>query len=72
MVGGIEVLGSFRANPTPSKVSIQQGRLTDSNTMVGSTMPVDYKVVARRVTLAATPSGKLWAVTDTGMILEWK
>ena len=72
VVGGIEVLGSFRANPTPSKVRIQQGQLTDSNTVIWITMPVDYRAVARRVTLAATPSGKLWAVTDTGIILEWK
>ena len=72
VIGGIEVLGSFRANPTPSKVRIQQGQLTDSNTVIWMSMPVDYKAVARRVTLASTPSGKLWAVTDTGMILEWK
>ncbi len=72
VAAGIEVLGSFRANPTPSKVQIQQGYIAESNAVIWRTMAVDYKAVARRVTLAATPSGKLWAVTDTGMILEWK
>ena len=72
VIAGVDAVGSFRGNPLPSKVTILRGTFSDGGTVIWQSMPVDYKAVARRVTLAATPSGKLWAATDTGMILEWK
>lgn len=72
VIGGVEALGSFRANPIPSKVHILQGTLSENNKIVWLEMPVDYRAVARRVVIAGSPSGKLWAATDSGMILEWK
>jgi len=35
-----------------------------------SEMPVDYRAVARRVTLATAGADNIWAATDTGMILK--
>ncbi len=70
VVGGIEAFGSIRANPIPSKVRILTGQVEGLQTPVWVQMPVDYRAVAHRVHLARTPSGKLFAATDTGMILE--
>ncbi len=71
-IGGTETIGSFRANPTPSKVHILRAQLSKNQTAIWEEMPVDYRAVAHRVIVTGSPSGKLWAATDAGMILEWK
>jgi len=43
--------------------------LKSSNLKVWEEMPVDYRAVAQRATLAAPDEHHLWVATDTGMIL---
>ncbi len=53
------------ALPVPSKVRASfSANLTD-----WTEVPVDYRAVAERITLATTPSGRVFAALDTGTIL---
>lgn len=64
-LAGVEVPGTMRL-PVPGKVRIIRSRdLTN-----WTTMKVDYRASATRVTLARSPSGELLAATDGGMILK--
>jgi hypothetical protein len=66
LIAGYEPLGELRSVPVPGKV-----RILKSNDMrEWQEMDVDYRAVARNVTLAASPDGSFWAATDTGMLLK--
>ncbi|MFN7920559.1 MAG: hypothetical protein U0Q16_10715 [Bryobacteraceae bacterium] len=58
--------GSLRQLPIPGKVKM----LRSADLAKWEEVPVDYRAVARRVTLGAGRSGPVIAVTDTGMILR--
>jgi hypothetical protein len=48
-----------------------QGDLTyGSSSIIWRETEVDYRAVARRLVLAASPGGLLWAATDTGIIMK--
>jgi hypothetical protein len=51
--------------PVPTKVSI----LFSSNLTDWEKLPVDYRAVAEKITLAVTPSAGVFAALDTGTIL---
>ena len=70
VLAGIEAVGSLHSNPIPSKVKILKGQVEGKEAVLWVPIPVDYRAVAHRVHLARTPSGQLFAATDTGMILE--
>ena len=66
LLAGYEPLGELHSVPVPGKVKIVK-----SNDMKDwREIDVDYRAVARSVTLAASPDGSFWAATDTGMILK--
>ncbi len=65
-LGAIEHFGNLQQLPIPRKVKIIRSEDIDHWTE----MPVDYRAIARRVTLATAGAGNLWAATDTGMILK--
>ena len=64
-LAAIEPPGTMLHSPIPGKLKI----LKSGNLDLWEEMPVDYRAVARRATLAAAGS-RMWAATDTGMILE--
>ena len=66
LLAGFEPLGELHSVPVPGKVKIVK-----SNDMkIWQEVDVDYRAVARNVTLAAAPDGTFWAATDTGIILK--
>lgn len=70
VIAALEVPG-LRTLPIPQKVRFYEATLDPSTlSVVWDRAEVDYRVTARRVSLARKPSGELWAVTDTGMILR--
>lgn len=70
LVAGIEN-AALRALPVPQKVRIYEATVNDSTTTaIWTTIPVDYRAVAKRVSLGLSPNGVGWAVTDSGMILK--
>jgi hypothetical protein len=65
-LAGIEPVGNLGLqSPVPGKVKILQS----ANLEEWNEMDVDYRAVARRVTLAIAGED-VWAATDTGMILR--
>jgi len=66
LLAGFEPVGSLHQLPVPGKVRI----LGSEDLRTFHEFPVDYRAVARRVWLAAPPSGPPLAATDTGMILR--
>lgn len=69
-LGVIQVPYEVRGAPIPGRVKIL--RSSDSGLKNWSTVAVDYRASANRVSLTAAPDGALWAVTDAGMILSLK
>ena len=65
MLAAIEPPGASNQVPIPGKLKM----LKSSNLKVWEEMPVDYRAVAQRATLAAPDGQHLWVATDTGMIL---
>jgi hypothetical protein len=63
-LAGVQTPGAIRL-PVPGKVRILRSR--DSQWVEDQ---ADYRAVANRIYLAASPSGQLIAATDTGMILR--
>lgn len=70
-IAGSEVSGSMRSVPIPGKVKILRTKnfLADGE-VAWEELEVDYRAVARRVMLATSPEGAVWAATDSGMILK--
>ena len=66
LLGGYEPLGELHSAPVPGKLKI----IKSDNMKDWQEMDVDYRAVARNVTLAAGPDGSCWAATDTGIILK--
>jgi photosystem II stability/assembly factor-like uncharacterized protein len=64
-LGAVEQVGKVQL-PVPAKVKI----IKTENGSDWTEMAVDYRAVARRVTLAAAGPNDVWAATDTGMILK--
>lgn len=61
----------LRSLRLPSKVVIREAPISPNGEVKSYVdHEVDYRASARRVQLAATPGGQLWAVTDSGMILR--
>ena len=70
VVSGVDATG-LRTLPIPQKVRFLEAVIQEgSANFVWTKMDVDYRVIARRVQLARQPNGRLWAVTDSGMILR--
>jgi hypothetical protein len=62
---------TLRSLPVPQKIRISEAVLhNEALSTIWVAHEVDYRAVAKRVTLAAAPDGRLFAVTDTGMILR--
>jgi Photosynthesis system II assembly factor YCF48 len=66
LLAGYEPLGELHSVPVPGKVKI----VKSNDMQTWQEMDVDYRAVARNVTLAASPDGSFWAATDTGIILK--
>ena len=66
VVAGFEPPGRLAWTPIPGKVRLYLS--TDLTSWYE--FPVDYRAVARRVRLAVVDDDRIWAVTDTGMILR--
>ncbi|HZO54391.1 MAG TPA: hypothetical protein VFB63_16885, partial [Bryobacteraceae bacterium] len=66
LIAGVESLGRLRTAPIPGKVHILRGNLLGN----WSEMEVDYRATARRVRLTQSPTGQLFACTDSGAILH--
>ncbi len=66
IIAGYEPLGELHNVPVPGKVKI----LKSVDLKTWEEMDVDYRAVARSVTLAGAPDGTFWAATDTGIILK--
>lgn len=70
LVAGIQN-AALRALPVPQKVRIVEATVNESSTTaIWTSIPVDYRAVAKRVALGLSPNGVGWAVTDAGMILK--
>lgn len=67
IVAGYAPVGQLHQLPIPGKVRIQQ---TTDGGVTWTDMDVDYRAVAKRVTLAYGSTGPVFAATDTGMILR--
>jgi hypothetical protein len=63
---GLEPPGRIAHSPVPGRVKV----LVSKDLEKWTEMPVDYRAVARAVSLAAAPDGQVWIATDTGMILH--
>ncbi|MBN8733805.1 MAG: hypothetical protein J0L64_24935 [Acidobacteria bacterium] len=66
LLAGYETPGRLRTAPIPGKVHILHGDASGKWTPT----PVDYRATARNVRLVPSPSGAVFALTDTGMILR--
>ena len=64
-LGGFEPVGTMSETPVPGRVVL----LHSADLKKWEGVAVDYRAVAKRVTLAAS-GNELWAATDTGMILK--
>jgi hypothetical protein len=64
-LAAIEPPGTLLHSPIPGKLKI----LKSGNLDLWEEMPVDYRAIARRATLAAA-GPRMWVATDTGMILQ--
>lgn len=70
LIAGTET-SALRSIPIPSKVLIGEvSRRADGGAGAFTQHEMHYKAVAKRVSLALSPEGQAWAVTDTGMILR--
>lgn len=67
VIAGIETAGKLADSPIPGKVHI----LTSPDQKDWREMPVDYRATGWKVMLATGGQGRMWAATDTGMILHW-
>ena len=65
-LGGVETTGKLTAALIPGKVYI----VRSLNALKWEDQEVDYRAVARHVTLAVVDADHAWAATDTGMILK--
>jgi hypothetical protein len=65
-VAGVAQRGQLAETPVPSPVRV----LRSKNLSLWEEIETDYRAVARRVYLAASPEEGLWLATDTGMILK--
>jgi photosystem II stability/assembly factor-like uncharacterized protein len=66
-LSGTEVLGQLRTAPIPGKVKVLR---SSDECRTWTEMPVDYRAVATRTTLAVIDDENAWLATDTGMILK--
>lgn len=66
LAAGFQPPGTLARTPVPGKVRVMRSRDLKNWTEDS----VDYRAVARRVTMALTPSGDVWMATDTGMVLR--
>ena len=67
-LAAIEPATEIRGIPIPGKVRVHRSRFADLE--LWAEIPVDYRAVAGRVTLARSPDGSVWLVTSAGMILK--
>ncbi|MEO8127678.1 MAG: hypothetical protein ABI822_11340, partial [Bryobacteraceae bacterium] len=63
---GFQPSGLLAYSPVPGPVKV----LRSDDLKTWTEMKVDYRAVARRVTLAAVDATHIWMATDTGMILK--
>lgn len=66
LIAGVESPGRLRTAPIPTKVHILHGNMLGNWTE----MAVDYRATARRVHFAQSPTGQMFACTDSGMVLR--
>ncbi|MCX6591177.1 MAG: hypothetical protein NTZ56_06605 [Acidobacteria bacterium] len=67
-LAAIEPATEVRGIPIPGKVHIHRSRGSEMD--LWAEVPVDYRAVASRATLARSPDGSMWLVTSAGMILK--
>jgi len=66
LLAAVEPSGILASAPVPGKVRI----LRSDDLLHWDEMKVDYRAVAVSVMLAGADNGRVWAATDTGMILR--
>jgi len=66
LLAGHETPGRLRSAPIPGKLVLLHGDASGKWTP----LPVDYRATATSVRLVRSPSGAVFALTDTGMILR--
>ncbi len=62
----IDCTPTLHSSPIPTKVRVYRS----ADLKNWREMPVDYRTVAHRATLAAADSSHIWLATNTGMILK--
>jgi hypothetical protein len=67
-VAAIEPATEIRGIPIPGKVHVLRALSPEVDRWLE--IPVDYRAVASRATLAPSPDGSVWLVTTAGMILK--
>lgn len=67
-LAAIQLPYEVRGAPIPGRVKIM--RAMPPQFAVWENVPVDYRATANRVSLATSPNGSVWVVTDSGMILS--
>jgi len=65
-IAAVEPSGTLPRSPVPGKLRI----LKSADLEAWQEMDVDYRAVARSAMLALAAPGRVWAATDTGMILK--
>jgi hypothetical protein len=69
-LAGYEPAAKLPGVPVPGSVKIVRARPREDSLLVWEPIEADYRAVANRVVLAESPSGAIWAATNTGMILR--
>lgn len=64
---GFEPLGKLARTPVPGKLRVLR---SSPDLKVWEDIPVDYRAVARRVSIAVAGGKSVWLATDQGMILR--
>jgi hypothetical protein len=64
---GFEPPGKLARTPVPGKVRVLRA---GADLKLWTDVPVDYRAVARRVSMAVPPDQSVWIATDQGMILR--
>ena len=67
-IAAIEPATEIRGIPIPGKVHVSRAMAPEMDRWLE--IPVDYRAVASRATLAASPDGSIWLVTTSGMIMK--
>jgi hypothetical protein len=69
-LAGYEPAAKIPGAPVPGAVKILRAKRREDSLLLWEPIESDYRAVANRVVLAESPSGAIWAATNTGMILR--